>query len=211
MSEGEGTPSQVPDEELQRWRGAQTLENLGELTALWLEGNGLSPWNGWQPPDPETRAIATCLARANHRGFITEFSQPAVLDKGWAQRAAVCGYCTRSIAERIASLSARADFIVIVMLAKEPTNFEVAITRTMGRTHTILPGTSPPADDEWLCSWLSPDLIVELSDSYFVSAVDPVWGRQDALWEALDRALTARDVPAGSLIDPDALARDGLL
>ncbi|WP_157881130.1 DUF6919 domain-containing protein [Streptomyces griseoruber] len=61
-----------------RWRSAHTVADLGELMALWLEGE-LRSWPGYMPgcgPDEETTHLIPSLAALNRAGFLTIASQP---------------------------------------------------------------------------------------------------------------------------------------
>jgi hypothetical protein len=50
-----------------------------------------------------------------------------------------------------------------------------------------------------------------LLNAWFVSVLDPVWGRNDVLWPALiDATSSPVDDVRGSLIDPDYLESQGL-
>ncbi|AHJ58532.1 DUF6919 domain-containing protein [Amycolatopsis keratiniphila] len=105
-----------------RWWAAQTLLDLGRLTARWLEGEiGSQP--GYQPgygPDVETEPLVETLARANRAGFLTQCSQPGYQsgdgpDAGaWAQRAAVTGFLEERRATALAAEARKAGFEVIL-------------------------------------------------------------------------------------------------
>jgi hypothetical protein len=77
------------------WRSARTLEDLGELTARWLEGSLDSVPGHSGPPADETRCIAPTLAVLNRAGYVTTSSQPGLTswEDGcqWRQRAFVTG------------------------------------------------------------------------------------------------------------------------
>ncbi len=174
---------------------------------------GSSPFSGGGP-DPETKSIAPILQHVNRAGFVTDFSQPGMLEGEDAQRAAVSGYCEPGVAERLASLSVRGDLVVISQPAGVDGCFQLPISRTRQCTFTILAGDHAPLtldDDEWPWPRTHPDLRVELLNAWYVSVCDPVWGRDDVLWPALVEAMgrTAKDV-RGSLIDPDYLESQGL-
>lgn len=74
------------------WREAQTLDELGELTARWIEGTlPYYPFYG-ETIDPETEPLQDKLAYFNRNGLVTTFSQPAepLDEEGFAQRACRC-------------------------------------------------------------------------------------------------------------------------
>jgi hypothetical protein len=90
-------------EDRRRWLAAQTLGELGELTAGWLEGS-IASRPGYEAncaPDPETTEtpdLIETLAALNRAGVVTESSQPGFDGSGfdgapWQQRAAVFGFC----------------------------------------------------------------------------------------------------------------------
>ncbi|MFJ3183870.1 DUF6919 domain-containing protein [Streptomyces sp. NPDC086796] len=83
-----------------RWKTAETLADLGDLMALWLEGE-ISSCPGYAPgygPDDETRELIPTLAAACRAGYVTIGSQPGEdPERGfdglmWQQKAAVEGF-----------------------------------------------------------------------------------------------------------------------
>src|SRR5260370_13737574 len=103
----DGELAVMRSEDAARGYAARPLADLGELTALWLEGKIRSqpcyadpdPGEEWGP-DPETRDIVPVLAAANRAGYFTDTSQPgeppAIGYNGemWVQRAGVTGYAS---------------------------------------------------------------------------------------------------------------------
>lgn len=81
-----------------RWKSAGNLIDLGNLMALWLEGE-IASRPGYQPstgPDEETDHLVPTLADLCRSGYITTDSQPGCSGPGadgahWEQRAAVEG------------------------------------------------------------------------------------------------------------------------
>jgi hypothetical protein len=190
-----------------RWASAQTLGQLGCLVAEWLEGrHAATPFYGGAP-DPETASIAPMLVELNRSGFVTDFSQPAEIDEHWAQRAAVTGYCEEAIAERLASISVRGDLVVVSEPPGVDNQFQLPITREESYSYTILAGALGAAgadDDEWPWPGLNRRMRAVLLNTWYVSACDPVWGRNDLLWPALAAAMSRSvDDVRGSLIDHD--------
>ena len=102
----------------QAWEAARTLADLGELTAQWLEG-AIASQPAYTPgcgPDPETAPLIPVLACCNRAGYVTNGSQPGEAGTGydgawWEQRAAVEGFASPAVAERIweAAEAGRAD------------------------------------------------------------------------------------------------------
>lgn len=73
------------------WAQANSLEDLGEATARWLEGRiSYHPCYGGDA-DPETASLVQHLALYNRGGLVTTFSQPAETPspQGFSQRACV--------------------------------------------------------------------------------------------------------------------------
>lgn len=101
-----------------RWAAAETLTDLGSLTALWLEGEiGQTP--GYiGPPDDETKEITPTLVRLNRfGGIVTYGSQPGFDGIGydgahWRQRPAVELLAEPDIADRLAGNAFKGGFIV---------------------------------------------------------------------------------------------------
>jgi hypothetical protein len=171
-----------------RWAQPLDLAMLGELTAQWLEGSRWSPWNGDEPPDPETVQLVPYLAAMNRLGFATDLSQPGELDGEWGQRAAVTGYCEHAQAECLASLSLRSDLVVITHYPGAEADYELAITRDREHCHTRLAGHNRYCLQE---PWpgIHPRTVALLSECYYVAVCDPQWGRDGLLWPSVVAAL----------------------
>lgn len=129
-----------------RWAEARTLADLGELTALWLEGR-ISSQPGYAPgygPDPETRSLIPTLASLNRAGYFTTSSQPGlpteddVKGSRWKQRAAVDGHVAdRLLLDRITTAARRAD--LLIDLGCEP----IVVTTQDGQARTGFGGRLP--------------------------------------------------------------------
>lgn len=192
--------------EYERWTQPLDLPTFGEFTAQWLEGSGWSPWQCGSPADPETAPLVSYLGAMNRGGFVTDFSQPGELGDGWAQRAAVSGYCAEAQAECLASLTLASDLVVIVNYPCGEATYEIPVTREGQRTHTILAGhMSHLLGDLW--EGIHADTVSMLRRCHYVEIFDPQWGRDELLWPSVVAAL-GRDPGdcAGSLIDPDAFS-----
>lgn len=93
-------------DDLKTWQAARTLDDLGELTALWIEGKiGSQPaYHG--TTDIESPEMVPVLAALNRVGYMTIQSQQGFDGPGydgalWVQRAAVEGFASHEIAQRI--------------------------------------------------------------------------------------------------------------
>jgi hypothetical protein len=107
------------------WEQPLDLAELGELTALWLEGAISTPMYGGGP-DEETIALMPALVAMNRNGYVTDFSQPGEKDRGWWQRAAVSGHCTRREADRLAALFLESELIVITEFPRHAADLRTA-------------------------------------------------------------------------------------
>ena len=104
----------VSPEDAGRWASARTLADVGELTALFLEGEiGQTP-SHLGPPDTETDPLAGVLAAANRAGFVTHHSQPGVpLDPlGSAQRASVSAFADNNAFAELAEVLAGTNLMI---------------------------------------------------------------------------------------------------
>lgn len=78
------------------WRQAVLLGDLGHLTARWFEGELAFHPGGYDVPADETLHLVPVLAGLSRAGFLTEASQPGLIETDdsveWCQRAAVQGF-----------------------------------------------------------------------------------------------------------------------
>jgi len=180
----------------QRWASARTLADLGNLTALWLEGEIASQpaYAAGCGPAPETERLIPVLAACNRAGFVTNCSQPGYWGDGtWDQRAAVEGSATPEVLGRILRETDGTGLIVTAQRAsrwctgysrayvvtwcqgRAYTSFGARLSRRHIRDPHVGYGICHPAAVSALCSALQ------------VTVIDPQWGRNDLLWPALER------------------------
>lgn len=183
------------------WAVADTLEALGKLTASWLEG-GITfyPLYDAPGPDPETKDLVPALATMNRAGFVTCHSQPGQpwRDEG-AQRACVSGFCTVEVAETIAAGCLRTDLVCLVHWPGAEPGAYIPVTIDEDRAYTW-DGMGEALEDivqNWAEHGFRRAAKV-LIDSWQVSVIDPVWGRNDLLWPTVVDAL-ARGPATGAL------------
>ncbi|MFJ9903936.1 DUF6919 domain-containing protein [Streptomyces sp. NPDC101152] len=170
------------------WRAARTLDDLGELTAQWLEGRiSYVLGYGTAAPDEETIPLVPVLADLNRHGYVTAFSQPGVpLDEdGDGQRAAVSGFCTEQTAQRIKASLLRTELVVVAY----PGGSDVApsiVATVYGGENVWVGGATSPSDlaDEY-GEGLGLAGLDALCNAWQVDILDPVWGRTGLLWERL--------------------------
>lgn len=183
--------------ETEHWRAARTLADLGEVTALFLEGKiGETPTHGG-PPDPETAELTAVLAACNRAGFVTTMSQPGVPvdEHGSAQRADVSGFASnRTFAALTAAV---ADMDLIITACRAPHEEHgwgpfTTITLDYGEEFSWDGGALSRTELEYHYEdTCHPDAVRELCDAWQVTLIDPQWGRNDLLWPPL-REFAAR-------------------
>lgn len=169
------------------WSAAQSLSDLGELTTLWILGRIQShPLSQDAPPDDETMKIRAALVRLNRQGFVTDFSQPGEkLKNGFAQRAAVSGFCPETIAKKLASTTLCSDLIALAYPPGASGGCRIPITLDDYHPFTWL-GSSGFEDNRAPFEGLNRKALESLRQSWYVVLVDPRWGRRKYLWrEAL--------------------------
>jgi hypothetical protein len=173
------------------WQQARTLAELGELTAQWLEGATPQRPMYIGAPDPETKPLIPHLVGYNRRGYLTDQSQPgSPLENGWAQRAWVHGFGTAELADRIED--ALLDTELIVGRTPPGGDNPTRICVTIGHERAWTIGGAMRA------SYLAeqyreaiPAALPALLNAWQIEVIDPVWGRNDLLWDRLDRAFPA--------------------
>jgi hypothetical protein len=184
------------------WAQAASLPELGQLMARWLEGE-LSVWPGYAVagPDEETAELVPVLARLNRAGFLTDSSQPACDEYGpyghWRQRAAVSGLVGDEQLLNALARVAEAQRLTILVRTVGESSRRPGITATQvdGEAYTAFGGHLARSDLRhiWLgTSWAA---LTEIEAAWQVTLVDPVYGRTDRLWSALDEALSLVTTP----------------
>jgi hypothetical protein len=185
-------------EDAVRWQSARTLADLGDLTAEWLEGKigsqpAYAPGSG---PDEETAGLVPVLAAANRAGFVTDCSQPGEPaepgDDGstWEQRAAVSGFASDRVLDRLRKAARTAGLVLIARKAgKLQASYRDAIPVTCADEEPCTWFGAIVNADEVTCQYddCHPDAVKALCDAWQVSLIDLEWGRNDVLWPALER------------------------
>jgi uncharacterized protein DUF6919 len=176
------------------WAEARTLEDLGELTAQWLEGT-IRYQPAWQGPrpHPETEPLVGRLAALNRSGFVTHFSQPglSVPQQRGGQRATVSGFGTEETVLRLGSASLDTDLVALVYPPEGRLDaLQIPISVLDGLVG-IWAGAEmrPEAIDEFYGSDCHVDAVAALREAWQATVIDPHWGRDDLLWDRLDAAL----------------------
>lgn len=191
-----------------RWQAATSLLDLGELTAQWLEGR-IASQPAYEPncgPDPETERLIPVLAKLNRAGYVTSCSQPGIPPtqgwngKLWQQRAAVDGFADGPMMLDIEDAARAAGLVVITHLTpgRGPLGWltgkvlagddrTVVTASTDGEGHTWFGGLLSRSNVTYLYDdAVSRKGLRALLDAWQVTVLDPVWGRDDVLWPALE-------------------------
>lgn len=103
--------------EQRRWAAARTLDDLGELTAQWLEGRvAYQPGYGGPVDVDEDPGLRDTLIRLNRAGLVTECSQGGWVGPGGysTQMAAVEGFAAPATVEQLRQTLAGAEYEVLV-------------------------------------------------------------------------------------------------
>jgi len=203
------------------WTQAETLEDVGELTARWAEGSAKYHPGGYDDgPADETLEIAPALVTLNRNGFVTSGSQPgeaAVLGYDgnlWWQRAAVDGFTDPDTADRLEDACAAAGLIFInngpARLRTTWPDAELVTASFVNERDGALP---PESDDSpyyghtHFGTHLSRHAVKFNFDGYAadalcsaeqVTVIDPEWGRKNLLWDTLTTALNPPCCPCKS-------------
>jgi hypothetical protein len=172
------------------WETACTLSELGDLTARWLTGELAEHPAYSGGPEEETLSMVGLLAGVNRAGLLTDFSQPGVADEHSPQRAALAGYCDEAVLGRLLMALAATD--LVLLNEQTDSGIRIPVSRRGGKPCTFVGGKHGP--DGW-DGVLSDVALNVLDKSWYVSMIDPVWGRNDLLWPTLAAALAVDATP----------------
>lgn len=198
------------------WAQVESIEDIGELTAQWLEGDIETHPRYYGRPDEETEALIPTLAVLNRSGYVTAGSQPGEGPirggwdepemKWWWQRAAVDGFARPETADHIRETSTASGLTVV---QHDRAGWRTSWTDVVDVTRSGPDELPAPPEDSWAHTSFGTHLSRHvLSSTVFnvaaakclydmpqVTVVDPEWGRNDLLWPTLTRELTLeRDV-----------------
>jgi hypothetical protein len=187
-----------------RWRAAGTLAELGELVALWLEGE-IASRPGYQPrygPDEETRELIPVLAAACRAGVVTTGSQPGAREIGadgafWLQRAAVDAVIgDPQLLRRLVDAAEEAGLdIVINDLLNTPGEGAIPVTTRDGEIVTAFGGALSGRDLHMIWSGCSGTALDEVFTAAQVTLVDPTFGPSNRLWATLASVAAGEPLP----------------
>lgn len=172
----------------QAYTKAHTPQQLAAATIGFLRGETDQTPAHLGPIDEETVCLVEDLVRINELGFITDNSQPGERDEFGSQRAWVDGYCDNMTAHRIDRALASSEVIVISYCPADRASGSLPITRLADGTPTTFAGRYWYESAQGLYE-NSTELNSWLRTSVCLQIIDPVWGRNDALWPRLIAAL----------------------
>jgi hypothetical protein len=190
----------------EQWRRAQTLQELGELTARWLEGDlKYNPFDSDEPYQ-ETQHLIPTLAEFNRKGFVTTFSQPGIpLVEGSGQRAAVDGFCEETVALRLAALTLFTDLLVLALPPGVDRGCQIPVT--VDEYHPFTWVGVPPWQEVWsedggYTDVYSDEAMQAIRAAWYVLIIDPCWGRDDLLWEHVKSVLNSPETLSSFSAEP---------
>lgn len=196
-----------------RWRAATTLPQLGELMALWLEGD-IASQPGYQPrygPDEETRDLTPVLAAACRAGYVTIASQPGCREitysgATWLQRAAVEGFVDDSrLLRHLVDAAERAGLEIVINDLMDPVGDGALPTTTRdGETITAFGGALGWKDLDLIWRECSRPALDAAATAAQVTLVDRTWGPSTLVWDALEEVI--RQHPSDGTASAEATA-----
>ena len=172
-------PTRMSRKDRARWRSAVSMADLGELVIAWLHGEVVQTPGHCGPPDDETYPLIPDLEVINRGGFITDNSQLAETEGGYAWNTWVSGF---------------ADDATLKRLRRAVKGTPLTLEACRGKTHGCyrkwwhLPRCPRnECTDFWADK--CPKAAAALWETWWVHIEDPEPGRNDLLWPALTTAL----------------------
>jgi len=176
---------------LERWLTARTLEDLGELTAQWLEGRiTFLPTYAVDTPAAETEGLIAHLAAFNRAGYLTTESQPGVpFDGHDGQRAFVSGFAGEATVDAVEAAILGTRLIALVTPTGRDNPFHIPVT-VMEEAPCSFIGPAYSRND--LVAYYTPSCplaVPALLNAQQLEVFDPEWGDNHLLWDTLAKAL----------------------
>lgn len=176
------------------WRDARSIGDLGGAMAGWLEGRIASQPGCSAGPDDETLPLVPVLARLNRRGYVTTMSQPAVMtfgyDRPWEQRACVEGWisCRNPLLGPFIRQARAAGLIVSAYGPGRSVGPRrgMTVSRCGDEIRTGAGGRQRRTGLPWIGREARRELALH---GVALAVIDPVWGRDSALWPVLDEVI----------------------
>lgn len=180
------------------WKKAQSVADLGNLMADWLEDRiPTRPGYCDTQPDEETDHLLPGLVAVCRAGFVTTNSQPGMPpERGydgriWRQRAFVEGWIVDgALLTRIRAAAKRAGMTVVAHGSSSRGGDWIPLTDANGEMQAAAgdyPGHRRMINTDW--RGIGRHATNELRRSTYLTLIDPVWGRDDRLWPALANAI----------------------
>lgn len=187
---GDGGPLTRADRK--RWEQARTLDDLGELTALWLEGR-IDSQPGYfgrvDVDEDDAPGLTAALVACNRAGYVTESSQAGhagyvgVGAATFTQLAAVDGFASPETARRM-QIGLRRYTVVAAPVRRRPGR-RTAVTWCEDGPFTFF-GGMPAEAVEFQFDGCSREALAAVRRAWQVTVVDPEPGR-NTLWRDLGR------------------------
>lgn len=181
------------------WYQAESIADLCELTARWLDrGIDTCPYHH-DGPDEETEELVPSLVAMNRSGLLTYQSHPGggpfpePDGNNWWQRAFVDGITDQTTADRISDKLLGSGLIVIRHHgASQFMNFRSSVPVSGSDRHHRRDGidSGQQMSRRQLGRMFDGLAFDELCAAEQVSVIDPKWGRNDHLWDTVNDALT---------------------
>lgn len=177
-----------------RWAYARTLRDVGELTALWLEGE-LASQPGYMAncgPDLETRDLIPVLAALNRAGWVTDVSQPgwgpgAGYDgETWAQRAGVSGFVERGLADQVEAAAKAAGLLMVRHNRPGRWRDGVTVTTRAGQPYTGFGARWSRRELNFRYAACGDQALAQIHAAVQLTVIDPQWGVSERLWTLLN-------------------------
>lgn len=185
-----------PGKDDRAWSDAQSVADLGRLTADWLQGR--IHWHPEYGPDDglddETSGLIPVLAAVNRAGFLTVESQPGddsyARGSRWEQRAAVGGFVhDRRLLKTLTREAKRAGLEVITYRPGDRCRGRYPVTRQDGKPVSGFGTYVPPIHLENIWEGIGPGAHRQLAAAHQLTIIEPDWGPSDALWRMLAGAI----------------------
>jgi hypothetical protein len=203
----------LSDEETRKaWRSARSFAALCELMARFVRGD-----LAWCPGHDaalhaDSRAHVSTLVAFNKAGLLTTASQGAartdLVDDGGlsGQRAFVSGFCEERTAQRFKRLAVASDLLVLMFPPHLRGGVWVPVTVAGSQPYAAV-GFDGGDERSWFAESCHQAAAHAVAHAWFVTVVDPVWGRDAHLWADVSRALAREFDPVrdGEPVWPDFL------
>jgi hypothetical protein len=172
------------------WNRARSYPDLCECAARFVEGRSHSfPGWGAQELDAESVPLVPTLARLCRAGLLTTASQPG-------RRADASGYEQRAFVAGFLSATMLAELFEVAPTLRRAGPRAVALSRDARGARVIGRGDTHTHERALFSECIGSSALQELDGCLHVTIYDPIWGREDWLWQQLERGISARSAPS---------------